>query len=82
MLLLLQLRRCLHLMPHIHPSCWLPCHLQDALRQLMASGSENLQEQITPALKAALPQAVGTEVRAWPEQGHVFVLNVTQPAHH
>jgi len=40
----------------------------------MASGSENLQEQITPALKAALPQAMGTEVRAWPEQGHLYVL--------
>jgi hypothetical protein len=37
-------------------------HLQDALRQLLASAAPSIQEQIVPTLQAALPQAMGSEV--------------------
>lgn len=37
--------------------------LQEALRQLLASGAPSIQEQIVPTLTAVLPQAMGNEVR-------------------
>lgn len=36
--------------------------VQDALRQLLASGSPAIQEQIAPTLSAVLLQASGNEV--------------------
>lgn len=59
--------------------------LQEALRQLLASGAPSIQEEIVPTLTAVLPQAMGNEVRktgAFTAPGRQEARKQQQEPHH